>query len=150
MSGHGAEGPALRIGSVVVNVSDVPAATAFWSAALGYRPRYEPEPDWVVLEPRDGRGPNLSLNLGETRPAEFPHVHLDLYADDQVAEVDRLLGLGARRVEGWPYPEDGGEDYVVLEDPDGNRFCVVDASPDAAEAMEADDGEDPIDDREDR
>jgi hypothetical protein len=120
---------ALRIGSVVVNVSDVPAAMAFWAPALGYRPRYDPEPDWVVLEPRDGIGPNLSLNLGESRPDPFPHLHLDLYAQDQGAEVERLVALGARRVEDWPYPEED-HDFVVLEDPDGNRFCVIDASPD--------------------
>ena len=115
----------LRIGSVVVNVSDVPEATAFWSQALDYEPRYDPEPDWVILQPRDGRGPNLSLNLGDTRPTEVPHVHLDLYADDQAAEVERLLGLGARRVD-WSYPDEP-HDFVVLEDPDGNRFCVIDA-----------------------
>jgi catechol 2,3-dioxygenase-like lactoylglutathione lyase family enzyme len=125
-----APAPGLRIGSVVVNVRDMAAALAFWSEALGYRPRYDPEPDWVILESRDGRGPNLSLNLGGTSPAAVPHVHLDLYADDQDAEVERLLGLGARRVEDWSYPDEP-YDYVVLEDPDGNRFCVVDASEDA-------------------
>jgi catechol 2,3-dioxygenase-like lactoylglutathione lyase family enzyme len=120
---------ALRVGSVVVNVSDVPRATAFWSAALDYEPRYEPEPDWVVLQPRDGQGPNVSLNLGTTRPDPVPHVHLDLYATDQAAEVERLVGLGADRVEDWPYPDEP-VDYVVLADPDGNRFCVIDASQD--------------------
>lgn len=121
-------GAALRIGSVVVNVSDVPRAMAFWSAVLDYEPRYEPEPDWVILQPRDGVGPNLSLNLGESTPEAFPHLHLDLYAHDQAHEVERLVGLGARRVEDWPYPEEE-HDFVVLEDPDGNRFCVIDAAP---------------------
>lgn len=120
---------ALRIGSIVLNVADVPRAMAFWAPVLGYRPRYDPEPDWVILEPPGGAGPNLSLNLGETRPDAFPHVHLDLYAADQAAEVDRLVGLGARRVEDWPYPAEE-HDFVVLEDPDGNRFCVIDASDD--------------------
>ena len=154
MSGPGAEGRSLRIGSVVVNVSDVPAAMAFWSQALDYRPRYEPDPDWVILESRDGRGPNLSLNLGETRPAETPHIHLDLYAHDQPAEVERLLGLGARRVEDWPYPDPEEEDfdYVVLEDPDGNRFCVIDASPGDEDGDERADesADETADDREDR
>lgn len=122
-------GPGLRIGSVVLNVSDVPAATAFWGPALGYRPKYVPEPDWVILT-GPGDGPNLSLNAGSTHPDPVPHVHLDLYARDQAAEVDRLVGLGARLVEDWPYPRDEEYDYVVLEDPDGNRFCVVDASGD--------------------
>jgi catechol 2,3-dioxygenase-like lactoylglutathione lyase family enzyme len=116
----------LRIGSIVLNVSDVPTAMAFWSAVLGYEPRYEPEPDWVILQPPDGAGPNLSLNRGDTLPARVPHIHLDLYAREQSAEVERLVGLGARRVEDWTYPEEP-HDFVVLEDPDGNRFCVIDA-----------------------
>jgi predicted enzyme related to lactoylglutathione lyase len=119
----------LRVGSVVINVSDVATAMAFWGSALDYVARYEPEPDWVILTPRGGGGPNISLNLGETRPAPVPHVHLDLYAQNQSAEVDRLLALGARRVEDWAYPEEE-HDFVVLEDPDGNRFCVIDASVD--------------------
>jgi predicted enzyme related to lactoylglutathione lyase len=48
--------------------------------------------------------------------------HLDLYAEDAGAEIDRLIGLGAQRVD-WRYPP--GADYVVLADPDGNTFCVV-------------------------
>ena len=50
-------------------------------------------------------------------------MHLDLYTDDGVGEVERLLGLGATRYEREAGPED---DFVVLVDPDGNRFCVVD------------------------
>jgi Glyoxalase-like domain len=45
-----------------------------------------------------------------------------LYAEDAGREIERLLGLGARRVD-WRYPP--GADYVVLADPDGNTFCVV-------------------------
>jgi catechol 2,3-dioxygenase-like lactoylglutathione lyase family enzyme len=119
----------LRIGSIVLNVSDLTTALDFWAAALDYVPRYEPEPDWVILQPRGGGAPNLSLNLGETQPADVPHLHLDLYAVDQSAEVQRLVGLGARRVEGWPYPQEE-HDFVVLEDPLGNRFCVIDAGGD--------------------
>jgi predicted enzyme related to lactoylglutathione lyase len=122
-------GADLRIGSIVVNVRDVPRAMAFWSAALDYEPRDDPEPDWVVLRPRDGVGPNLSLNVGGTRPMLVPHIHLDLYAQDQAGEIERLVGLGAHRVEDWPYPDEE-RDFEVLEDPDGNRFCVIDARPD--------------------
>ena len=56
-----------------------------------------------------------------------PRIHLDLYADDQAAEVERLEALGAQLVH-WPKrPVDA--DYRIMEDPEGNRFCVVDASP---------------------
>ena len=41
---------------------------------------------------------------------------------EQLAEVERLISLGATRVE-WTYPADA--DFVVLADPDGNLFCVV-------------------------
>ncbi|MGW7351059.1 VOC family protein [Streptomyces sp. NPDC054784] len=117
----------LRIGSVVLGVSDVPRATAFWTEALGYVPREAPDDDWVVLVPATGTGVHLSLGLSDTPVQERPRVHLDLYAGDaaaQAAEVTRLLGLGARRVDWADYPADA--DFVVLADPDGNRFCVID------------------------
>ncbi|MCX4633197.1 VOC family protein [Streptomyces sp. NBC_01443] len=119
----------LTIRSVVLGVSDVPRAAAFWTEALGYLPRGEIEGDWVVLMPTAGAGVQLALGLSETPVQEHPRVHLDLYADDaaeQAAEVDRLVSLGAQRVEWDLYPQD--PDFVVLADPDGNRFCVIDAS----------------------
>lgn len=119
----------LKIGSVVLGVWDVQRATAFWTEALGYVPRDEPEDDWVVLVPTQGTGPQLALGLSETPVQEVPRVHLDLYAGDaadQAAEVDRLVSLGARRVDWHLYPDD--PDFVVLADPDGNRFCVIDTS----------------------
>ena len=62
-----------------------------------------------------------------------PRLHLDLYTDAQDAEVQRLLALGATRVEWSKRPADA--DYVILADPEGNRFCVVDtAEPEPAPA----------------
>lgn len=125
----------LRIGSLVWGVRDLPRALAFWTAALDYRPRDEPAgdwatadwattdwatTDWAVLVPRTGPGPQLALKL--VTSAHARRHHLDLYADDQAAEVARLLALGATRP-AWTY--EPGADYVVLADPDGNRFCVV-------------------------
>ena len=105
---------------MVWGVRDIPRAQAFWTAALDYRPREEPGDDWVVLVPREGEGPQFALDLVRSeRPRRH---HLDLYADDQNAEVERLLALGAAR-EDWDYEDDA--DYVVLADPDGNPFCVV-------------------------
>ncbi len=54
-----------------------------------------------------------------------PRIHLDLYAEDQAAEVERLLALGATEVHWDKRPPDA--DYVILADPEGNRFCVIDA-----------------------
>jgi Glyoxalase-like domain len=49
-------------------------------------------------------------------------VHLDLYTNVQEGEVERLIEIGATR---YPRRYSPDEDFIVLEDPDGNRFCVV-------------------------
>ena len=110
----------LRIGSMVWGVRNMPRAIAFWSAALHYKPLRTPDDDWAILVPQTGDGPQLALKLVSS-DGERRH-HLDLYADDQTAEVERLLGLGAQRA-AWRYEDDA--DYVVLTDPEGNRFCVM-------------------------
>ncbi|MFJ9607773.1 VOC family protein [Kitasatospora sp. NPDC101176] len=120
----------LTLGSVVLGVSDMPRAVAFWTAALGYRPRDgEVGADWTVLVPAAGGGVQIALGVSESPVQEHPRVHLDLYAGDaadQAAEVERLVSLGARRVDWDSYPED--PDFVVLACPEGNRFCVIDTS----------------------
>src|SRR5918993_2233682 len=108
----------LTIGSTVLGVNDVARATAFWHAALGYVPREPGDDTWVTLVPASGPGARLALMLSRTPVQDHPRIHLDLYADDQAAEVERLRSLGARDVD-WDGYEDGG-DFVVLEDPEGN------------------------------
>jgi catechol 2,3-dioxygenase-like lactoylglutathione lyase family enzyme len=84
------------------------------------------EDGFVILRDPEGKVPNLSLDkaLGKERvgSTRFPRLHLDLYADDQEAEVKRLLGIGATR---HPQTYDPEDDFIVLEDPDGNLFCVA-------------------------
>jgi hypothetical protein len=64
----------------------------------------------------------VSLNRVPTRRTSRSRLHLDLYTNQRDVEVDRLVSLGAKRYP-WRYPP--GADYVVLEDPEGNLFCVV-------------------------
>ena len=110
------------IGSIVWGVRDVPRAIRFWSEALTYRPLREPSDNWAILVPIDGPGAQLAIAIVSSDAADHQRHHLDLYAEDQRAEVERLITLGASRVD-WRYPP--GADYVVLADPDGNKFCVV-------------------------
>lgn len=112
----------LAIGSMVWGVRDVPRAIAFWSQALDYRPLREPSPDWAILVPRQALGVQFAIKLVTSEAQDHRRHHLDLYASDRATEVERLIALGARRAE-WRYP--AGADYIVLEDPDGNRFCVI-------------------------
>lgn len=125
----------LSIGTVVLTVEDLDRAGDFWRAALGYVNRSEPSDDWVILDPPDKESwdsPGASIALSITGyPQHYPpRIHLDLYADDQAAEVSRLLDLGAQQVDWDDYPDDA--DWVVLADTEGNRFCVVDTGPRAA------------------
>ena len=89
----------LRVGSIVIRVDDLAGQTAFWSAALDYLPRendLRPGSDFVLLRPRNGQGPNLSLDAMRSSLQLPPRIHLDLYARDQAAEVARLKALGER------------------------------------------------------
>jgi predicted enzyme related to lactoylglutathione lyase len=116
----------IRVGSIVLRVDDLQRQAEFWAAALDYVPREDPsEGDFVLMRPRDGVGPNLSLDRVRSMVQVPPRIHLDLYAEDQAAEVDRLKTLGATEVHWDKRPPDA--DYIILADPEGNRFCVVDA-----------------------
>jgi catechol 2,3-dioxygenase-like lactoylglutathione lyase family enzyme len=112
----------LRIGSIVIMCSEFDRMLAFWQDALHYVPREPAKSGWVVLRDPDGRGPNISLNRVAKKRVARSRLHLDLYTNDQEAEVERLIAIGARR---YPWRYRPGADFVVLEDPDGNLFCVV-------------------------
>ena len=113
------------IGSVVLNVADSSRASEFWSQALGYvhRPQnadFLTPPEWSPPSRTraDHRATHLHVDRNDV-------MHLDLWLEegsDLEAEVERLVALGATRVE-WDYPE--GADFVVLADTEGNLFCVV-------------------------
>jgi catechol 2,3-dioxygenase-like lactoylglutathione lyase family enzyme len=114
----------IRVGSIVLRVDDLQRQTEFWEAALDYVRREGDSDDFVLLRPRDGTGPHLSLDQVRSTLQIPPRIHLDLYTDDQAGEVERLLALGATEVHWDKRPPDA--DYVILADPEGNRFCVVD------------------------
>lgn len=121
----------IRVGSIVIRVDDLQRQREFWSRALDYVPREPEADDFAVLRPRVGTGPNVSLDRVDSKAQVPPRIHLDLYAEDQMAEVRRLEGLGARQVHWDKRPLDA--DYVIMEDPEGNRFCVIDAPAQASD-----------------
>ncbi len=117
----------LRIGSIVIDCVNFEKMLVFWQEALHYITRNSPSGGWAVLRDPAGRNTNVSLN--QVQPSEKlmgrNWLHFDLYTNDQKSEIDRLLKLGATRHAQKYDPED---DFVVLEDPDGNLFCVVDTN----------------------
>ena len=123
----------LCIGSIVIHCHEFEGMIAFWQAALDYVPRAPASEGWMVLCDPEGKGPNVSFQAREHRARARSWLHLDLYTDDQAQAVERLVSLGARRYP-WRYEPDA--DYVVLEDPDSNLFCVV-QRPFAAKSADA-------------
>jgi predicted enzyme related to lactoylglutathione lyase len=114
---------AVRLHHVVVDAHDLPGLARFWAQALGWRVLSERAREVVI-------GPDESAPIGmcfmpvpETKTIKN-RVHLDLTtgADDRDAEIERLLRLGARRVN---IGQTGDESWTVLADPEGNEFCVV-------------------------
>jgi catechol 2,3-dioxygenase-like lactoylglutathione lyase family enzyme len=117
----------MKIGSIVIRCFEFDKMIAFWQEALHYVPREPAKDGWVVLRDPQGRGPNVSLQrISEKWSGKRSRLHLDLYTHNQEAEAERLVALGATR---YPWRYRPGSDFVVLEDPDGNLFCVVQVAP---------------------
>ena len=118
----------LHVGVLALGVTDVQRAATFWREALGYEIRTDGFGGWAtVLTAPDVSGLKIALQRSETAPQDHPRLHLDLHVADaaeQAIEAERLVSLGARRIEWDSYPDD--PDFVVLSDPEGNRFCIVD------------------------
>jgi predicted enzyme related to lactoylglutathione lyase len=110
-----------RLGSITCDGSR--AVGYFWRDALGWDLFWDQDEETAIRMP-DGAGPFITW--GPPTPAKTGknRLHLDIAPDehtDQQAEVDRLISLGATRVE----IGQGDVDWVVMADPDGNEFCVL-------------------------
>lgn len=106
-----------RLSTFVIDCEggDLQTAATFWGAALGRKVRPPGEEDERY---RDLVTP-ASEPLVMVQRVEHPsRIHLDIEADDLIAEVERLEALGARRVEQI-------RTWWVMEAPTGHRFCVV-------------------------
>jgi predicted enzyme related to lactoylglutathione lyase len=105
----------------VLDCRDPKALAPFWSGALGYK-TVAAAGQYVVLGTGDRTQHELILQgVAEPKTAKN-RMHLDIHAADVEAEVERLVGLGATRIEG-PI-EEWGEHWVILADPEGNELCV--------------------------
>ncbi len=107
---------------VIVAAHDPAALGRWWCEVL----------DWVIVEdgpivseilPASGRRPGIFFVPAERAKTGQNRLHIDLRPDDQQAEVERLIGLGASRVD----VGQGDVSWVVLADPEGNEFCVLSA-----------------------
>jgi glyoxalase superfamily protein len=124
-----------RLVHLVIDAAQPARLARFWAAALNWETAAD-EPDEVDVWPGGYRYPDpVALPLvfvPVTEPKTGKNrVHLDLAtesAEHQAAEVDRLLGLGAVHADIGQGVQ-GQLPWVVLADPEGNEFCVLDPRP---------------------
>ncbi|MCM4083035.1 VOC family protein [Paractinoplanes hotanensis] len=111
---------ASRIGDVVIDCADPELMAAFWSAALGYR-IFARDETGVAIRGAATSPDILFIRVPEPKPVKN-RLHFDICPTDrpQLAELDRLLGLGARRS-----AITASGSWIVLEDPEGNEFCLM-------------------------
>jgi hypothetical protein len=114
---------ATRLVSVVIDSRDHAAQARWWADALGWSIVYEAHDEVEVSSGIDGV-PTLTFGTVPEPKTAKNRVHLDLASQDDahMAEtVDRLFAAGATRLE----VGQGDAPWVVLADPEGNEFCVL-------------------------
>jgi catechol-2,3-dioxygenase len=113
----------VRLHHIVVDAHDLPGLARFWTQALGWKVLSEREREIVI-----GTGENAPVGMcflpvtGAKTVKNRVHLDLTSSAQDRGQEIERLLALGARRVD---IGRAGAESWTVLADPEGNEFCVV-------------------------
>ena len=116
-----------KIFCVTVDAHDPRKLADFWAQVLDYKKSYESHPSdaeaEVGISPKDGKGNDILFYEVHDEKRVKNRIHFDLNPTDQAAEVERVLALGATKV------DIGQKDtnWVVLADPEGNEFCILSA-----------------------
>ena len=105
---------------VVVDCEDFRAQGHWWADALGWQIIDEDDESIEMRKP-DASGPTLLFLTVPEGKSTKNRLHLDFVPDDQDAEVDRLVAMGASRIDIGQQKQS----WVVLADPEGNEFCVL-------------------------
>lgn len=115
---------AVVLHHIVIDAHDLPGLARFWAAVLRWEVVSERERE-VIIGP-DEHAPMGICFMPVTEPKQLKNrLHFDLNAEsaeDRLAEIERIIGLGATRVD---IGQAGDESWTVLADPEGNEFCVV-------------------------
>lgn len=112
-----------RIAVLAVDAVDPRVVADLWCEVLGWR-IVEQSDGVISIAPLNGAWPTIDVLAVPERKTVKNRLHLDLRADGgpTEAELERLLALGARRVDVGQSPDSS---WVVLADPEGNEFCLL-------------------------
>ncbi|MDT5333577.1 MAG: hypothetical protein QOF31_4874 [Mycobacterium sp.] len=110
----------LTFDEICIDAGDIHALAAWWANLLGWPHELTDDGD-VALRAPVGSGPDWLFVAVPDDKVVKNRIHFDFRPDDQQAEVDRVVGLGARHVD----IGQGEQTWVVLADPEGNEFCIL-------------------------
>ncbi len=113
-----------RLDALVLDANDPVLLARFWAGVLGWEAADDPR-DGSELVPSDDTGFRLRFSATREPKIGANRIHFDLTStslEDQQETVARSLELGARHIDVGQRPEEG---HVVLADPEGNEFCVI-------------------------
>ena len=105
---------------ITIDCKDPDRLATFWAAGLDYKRVFEDDVE-VVIERHDEQGPAVLFIKVPDDKIVKNRIHFDLNPDNQEAEVARFESLGATRVD----IVQKDEPWVVLADPEGNEFCIL-------------------------
>jgi catechol 2,3-dioxygenase-like lactoylglutathione lyase family enzyme len=122
---------ASRIGTLTFDCRDPKRLSAFWSAALGFEEYDADETDVVIRDPSGVDRDLLFQNVPEGKSVKN-RLHLDLIPPSTMKEeVERLRAAGASEQR---YVVEGDSYWTIMEDPEGNEFCVLRGDSERAQA----------------
>jgi Glyoxalase-like domain len=123
-----------RIASVAIDAVEPLAVAEFWKAALGWEVVFQDDTGVDLAAPGTNM-PTLEIGKVSEMKAGKNRLHFDLRADwsSTEAELDRLLSLGATRVD---VGQGRDVSWVVLADPGGNEFCLLQRTVQEVEATD--------------
>ena len=117
----------IKMQCITIDCADPAALADFWSKVLDWKIGGEGDEVWIEKDLKEGEttdAPDILFLRNPDKKTVKNRLHLDLRPDNQAAEVDRLIALGAKKI------EIGQSNYaectwVVMADPGGNEFCVL-------------------------
>jgi hypothetical protein len=119
------QNPEMKI-ALVLDCSNPEALATFWTQALHYQRAGKMGP-YVILLPDGWEAPEILLQHVPEPKIGKNRMHLDIRSPDITLESLRLISLGATAITESPIEEDGVR-WLVMRDPDGNEFCMVEDS----------------------